>query len=366
MWDEKPIEKLTRKLLAKECGPIEGGYVFSLYEGARNPLVKDVLDEIKAYAEKGLTDHSYKHVGNVLDKAWQLLNIKDCTPHISITGMDLYCLLMSILFHDVGNIFGRDDHQKNCIQIYDHVRSEADSDNNERHIIQSIVKAHCGKTPDGSYDTIQELGIGSEQIKGHPVHVCDIAAIVRFADELAEGPQRTSSFASEHMNIPDPSKIYHKYANSVHVSIHPETNRIVLKYYIDCPENYPLEDNGNPTVDELISFILMRVEKLNQERQYARYYTEWLDPYKKLEVSLFLNNSQGAISFTSETITDIVVPSKETKTLSKYKPDLSKDKIMKKLHQVLKDQEKGQNDSTSKSSSKVPSTWWKRLFCGPH
>ena len=35
-----------------------------------------------------------------------------------LTGLELYCLLTSILFHDTGNIIDREDHQRKISQIY--------------------------------------------------------------------------------------------------------------------------------------------------------------------------------------------------------------------------------------------------------
>ena len=34
----------------------------------------------------------------------------------------------------------------------------------------------------------------TEQLEGRPVRLRELAAVLRFADELAEGPQRTSEF----------------------------------------------------------------------------------------------------------------------------------------------------------------------------
>ena len=60
----------------------------------------------------------------------------------------------------------------------------------------------------------------------------ELAAVLRFADELAEGPQRTSEFMQAEGLYESESQQFHDYANSTHILIDRGTNRIILTYEI--------------------------------------------------------------------------------------------------------------------------------------
>jgi diphthamide synthase subunit DPH2 len=97
MWQTQDLETITKERLVKERGQSEGEEKYALYLAARKKLLEDVLEEIKA-TQPGLTDHGPRHVANVLQNAHQLLG--DKVEALSAT--ELYCLILSILFHDVG------------------------------------------------------------------------------------------------------------------------------------------------------------------------------------------------------------------------------------------------------------------------
>lgn len=152
MWETTQLEKITEKQLKKECGSASGSELYSSYVTARKKLVDDILPEIKA-RQPHLTDHGSDHIKNVLNNSDKLLgkNIN------KISGMDLYCLLVSIIFHDAGNILDRDEHQSNISEIYDFARP-GNGNKHEKRIILKTVMAHCGHAPDGSKDTLKSFG----------------------------------------------------------------------------------------------------------------------------------------------------------------------------------------------------------------
>src|SRR5208337_539406 len=117
MWETRNIEKMVQRALIRERGKIEGNQKFSQYLHARDHL-EEILDQIRA-TQPTLTDHSLRHVMEVLDNAESLLGTESELKK-SFSGTDLYCLALSILFHDVGNVFNREEHQHKVAEVYDY------------------------------------------------------------------------------------------------------------------------------------------------------------------------------------------------------------------------------------------------------
>lgn len=277
MWNEQKIEKELLEKLTEECGVDRANELYADYASARNYLLDHILDRI-AGAVPDLTDHSSKHIQNVLTNTYRLLG----DDIHKLSAYELYCLCLIVFFHDVGNIKGRDDHNKNVVDVYNEVRKGNSKFNSEKRLVLEATKAHCGKAKDGSKDTLKDLSVSS--IYGEKIRTQSLAAILRFADELAEGPQRTSDYMCKYERYSIDSMIFHKYAQSTDVFIDRGGERVVLTYDIEITQ--PEED-----LKELLEFIYKRVIKLDEERLYNKYYSEFLLPFKRTEINfLFYEN----------------------------------------------------------------------------
>jgi len=291
MWNEQKIEKYLEKILKKEkeLGKEVGKEYFADYLAARKYLVEEVLPFI-SIAEPTLTDHGATHVADVLKNAWYLLTYHDeIGKHKDIkrfTSLDLYVLCLSILFHDVGNINGRDNHNQKVWDIYQAVRGDNAKYYTERDLIISAAEAHCGKTKSGSRDTLKNIKRTSYSLSGDPINFLEIVSVLRFADELAEGPQRTSDYLLRTDIITPESELYHKYAKITDVFIDRGNGRIVLTYGIDIKSETP------DSLKKLLTFVYERIIKLDEERKYTKFYSEFLVPFKKTEV-LFKFSNKG-------------------------------------------------------------------------
>jgi hypothetical protein len=286
------FEKYLEDRLIKDLGEETGKSYYANYQQAKNYLSQEIFNNIKA-VEPNLTDHSEKHIKNVLNNVWHLLDMEN-DSEVKLTCYDLYILCMSVLFHDVGNINGREDHNKKVTNVYNEVRKNNSKNFSERALILKTTKAHCGKTVTGSRDTLKEIETVSS-LSGEPIQLLEIASILRFADELAEGPQRTSDYLINSDNVPkefkvafEKSKIYHKYAQITDIFIDRGNERIVLKYHID------INSETQESLKELLSYTYERIIKLDEERKYTRFYSKYLSPFKKTEVTLnFTNNGES-------------------------------------------------------------------------
>ncbi|WP_282087156.1 HD domain-containing protein [Aquimarina algiphila] len=275
MWNTTTYEEKLGEKLKEQFGKERGEELYTQYTTARNTLVADnFFSEIKA-KEANLTDHSERHICDVLNNVEKLLG-----EQIEMfTGIELYCLALVVLFHDVGNIEGRDGHNLNIADTYNFVRKKEPRYNHERAVVIKAAQAHCGKAKDGGRDTLKDLDeVGN--LEGEKIAFRDIAAILRFADELAEGNQRTSNFMIERHKYAEKSEIFHLYAQMTEVFIDRQGGRIVLTYNIDIDS----AQHNAESLKKLLEFIYVRIIKLDEERRYAKYYCDILVPFKKTSI----------------------------------------------------------------------------------
>lgn len=266
-------EQLREKIL-EDFEEDKGLELISAYEQARSKLQQEIYPEIRG-SEPNLTDHGITHVLNVQQNAIDLLP-DDGKKKLS--GIEMYCLGMFILFHDVGNVLGREDHHNKVAKIFDRIRGTNASIRREKTLVVRATRAHTGTAQDGSRDTLKELD-EKDHLERKPVRLRELAAVLRFADELAEGPQRTSEFMQVEGLYESEAQKFHDYASSTNILIDRQNSRILITYNIDIDINRPDE------LRDFLSFIFTRIQKLNQERQYTRYYSELLEPFKLIEVT---------------------------------------------------------------------------------
>ncbi|TFB09317.1 hypothetical protein E3V36_06970 [Candidatus Marinimicrobia bacterium MT.SAG.2] len=336
-WETKQIEEITQLNLIRDLKKTKGDVVWGYYTSAREKVLTEVVDEIKGY-ESGLTDHGPRHLENVLGSIELLLGDKVK----EINGVFLYVLLQCVLFHDVGNVYGREGHNKAIKPIYDLVRGESKNsdEQEERKVILSICEAHSGTTLDGSYDTLQHV-VEITNIYGQNISPLEIASVLRFADELSEGQQRTSEFMLTNDLYKDPELYFHQYANCTKIHIDTDSERIALIYHIQLKEKLS-EDRTKLTIEELtlfLPFLYNRIWKMNQERKYTKHYCDkYLFPFKSITVSIDFYWQDNPLNIVKEFIglTDLVVPNDEEPTFIKKYPFFKIDNIISVLRANIK------------------------------
>lgn len=277
MWVESKIEKYLVESLHSCYDQQDADFYYSLYLDAKTYLCDNIYSQIPS-KEPNLTDHTEKHILNVLKNVWKLIsNNKDCICNFN--EIEILLLCVCVLFHDVGNIHGRINHNSKIADIYNAARgNKIQKCQQERLLVQKIVKAHCGKSKKGDKDTLLDVP-ESSHLFDKPIRLRELAAILRFADELAEGPQRTSQYMIDKKMIEDDSLIYHLYASITEVTIDKGDNRIILTYNID----YPLKDFS---LNDLLNFVYMRILKMDMERRYCKYYAPTLSVFLRTEASI--------------------------------------------------------------------------------
>jgi hypothetical protein len=297
-WEERPLEKHIQWLLSEKLQS-DGRRQWTLYENTRNELVTEILPWIAKYGE-GLTDHGVNHIADVIDNAALLLGFKNhydddfkIQPPHGFSPQEMLILLAGLLLHDVGNIYGRKRHNQKINDVLAKLNSWKLWPDNEKLLITTVGRAHSGKGSDGSEDTIKELSIVNNYFMKTPVRLAPIAAVIRFADELAEGEQRTSHFLIENKLIEVESVLYHQYAQITRVSIDRLGGRVALTYHLNIDNtSYPTDKSElEEHLCKLLKMVYARAAKMNHERQFARHYADVLVPFRETSISLtFLNN----------------------------------------------------------------------------
>ncbi len=247
--------------------PLIGNTYYKRYVGISDYLKDNYHKHVNAgAAARGnglLTDHGYEHVQAVARKAHSLI----CrNGKIQIDPYEVYLLLCSIQFHDIGNVFGRLDHTTANSVLLNGLGPLLGDDELEIKIILMIAQAHSGMV-DGSKDTIGRLP-EVEKISEKQVRVQLLSSILRFSDELADDRNRAARILASHEDgIPEESKIYHKYSEKLN-SVTIENNKICLEFILsvdDCTKKYTKNKKNILLFDE----ILNRSEKLYREKIYC-------------------------------------------------------------------------------------------------
>ncbi len=347
-WETIELEEIIESTLERDIGKSNGKTRYGYYTTTKKHLIDNVLQEIKAELPE-YTDHGPEHIKNVLENVLELIgNDIDKLEKIpsqdeKLNGVELYILGMSVLFHDVGNIINRKDHQKNISKIYDFARLAINTpqDQEEKKIILNICDAHTGEGLDGSKNTLKTV-IERSKIDNKAVRPNLLAPILRFADELAEGEQRTSNYMIKHLKYSKESLPFHKYANCSKVDIDRKNGRIRLTFHLNLSFKKSDVNNGSiipiNELKEFLNFIYNRIEKLNQERQYNKFYCKLLDPFKETSASFnfWYNNEQLYVPLEHIVFSDLVIPGDPQKSIVEQHPAYEPELLIKELNKSMK------------------------------
>jgi hypothetical protein len=294
-----------------------GADLFSDYVSARRFVVEEVAENIPR-AEPDLTDHGPRHIADVMRRVHELLafNLDYFSAH------EIYILAVSILFHDVGNLHGRQDHQKKVASVHVALRRDDARYRNERNAVLVIAGAHTGTTRDGSKDTLRDIDRLSFQ--GVPIRGREIASVLRLADELAEGEHRTSAYLQNIGAYSTTSAVYHAYANAVDYCVEGAgTGRIAMTFTIDLTnESGSLTVGNNVQLADLLELCYRRIVKLDQERRYCKHYCTLLSGLSETG-AWFRFYSEGQRLETGLqplVLSDLVIPGDLAKTIDGMDP----------------------------------------------
>lgn len=255
--------------------------IFRETDSHLNTKVHPYVEAGASARESGLflTDHGPDHIRMVIRRAQHLLPSTQWSlnGNEKVAGClepyEAFLLLAAIHFHDVGNWYGREGHEKRITTAMAKVPVFQELDRWEQGAIARIATCHGGNF-DGDLDTIGRLPLTdkSGDITYRPRL---IASILRLADELADERSRANQFGLQNPEHFPTCLIYHKYAFALSsVDIEPSNQQIELRFQIsqaDASRTYPIWNKKTSTFEEiyLLDYIYERTLKTYREMLYC-------------------------------------------------------------------------------------------------
>lgn len=215
-----------------------------------------------------LNDHGPEHMEKVIDRANSIIFHFEKDPP---SEFEAFLLLCAIQIHDIGNVLGRAGHERKLVDIFDNNCKSTIPDTPERRAIKNIAMAHGGKSELGK-DTISLLS-PQETIFSTQVRTRLLAAILRFADELADDATRANRAAMDLGILGTNSEIYHSYSRALHtVNVEGDSEnhdcKVSLVYELETDElkkTYLVGGHEKYLLDEIYD----RTLKMELERRYC-------------------------------------------------------------------------------------------------
>jgi hypothetical protein len=234
-----------------------------------------------------LTDHGINHVNTVIDRISQILNKATSIVAQKLDWYNAYILLAAISFHDAGMVSGREEHEKEKLrEVMKMVEALIAQDAREKRLIYKIAQVHGGKIK-GRKDTISSLD-PTFVVMNRTVYPRLLAALLRFADELADDRTRASRFLLKLNKIPKESEVFHKYAEALN-SVRVIGNLVELYFEFTISDALRQFGKGSEEV-YLFDEIKTRTNKMHYERMYCmRFLRQWVQ-IDRVRVSVTITN----------------------------------------------------------------------------
>lgn len=287
-------------------------------EVERGSLLKDLKEEADAGnpvnfdALTLLNDHGPKHIETVIQRATQLLN----TKLIEFNAREIFILLNAIQLHDIGNFYGRLNHEKGIKQVFKEGLPKVAFDNIESNYIVSVAQAHGGYIidSDGTKDKNTIGGMKAHVTSdGYEVRQRLLASLLRFADEIADDKYRAAINLLKEKKLPKGSEVFHAYSHCLDtVLVKHDIKTVELHFKV--PKNFATRKFGKinknyNTIDEvyLVDEIYNRAIKMHEERVYCSKFWKHMIDLEKIWVQIefyhpneMLENVHHDITFTIE------------------------------------------------------------------
>ena len=180
----------------------EKGQFWPKYETLRKELFEKEYQFVMSYF-KGGNEHGVGHVLRVLERLWELL---DCDALHKLNIYELYILLSATIYHDIGLLKGRTDHEVETRRIIELEGDVYVTRQKDREFIKLIAEAHS------SSQTIDDVFVNHpsepERVANFDLRHKYLSALLRLADELDEDFRRADERVRNRAEIPEESEIF--------------------------------------------------------------------------------------------------------------------------------------------------------------
>jgi len=223
------------------------------------------------------TDHGIGHINRILEKLLHFLR-----PHLPLPGNpderiidieNLNLLMHAVLWHDLGNLYGRIDHTQNIKNIFDGVKSFLYELPHQEWILK-IAEAHSG------IESIEKkVGESFVTIYDNVIYPQFLSALLRISDEIDEDCRRAEGRIFS--NVPKENEAYWQFCllNESIIPIYKKDSlsNISLEILIKCKmskKDIWAKWGKNAGEVKAIHEYIFRVNKINKERMYCNKYLQ--------------------------------------------------------------------------------------------
>lgn len=292
------------KVLEPYHSIVEKGAMVQSYDSFTNQIKEHIsnsdIDSLVQIMNKDpaiyLNQHGKGHINKVIQKAGEMISFFNTDP---LNASEVFILLCAIQIHDIGNIFGREGHERSFQTEFRKIVENIIPDTPTQKCILKIASVHGGKI-NGSKDTITESKLRIDgSLFNKSIRETVLAALLRFADELADDYSRGDLTALKLERISKESVIFHEYSKALHsVKIskneYTKTCYISLEYYVDAETLVKkFKKNGEDAL--LIDEIFERTKKMEKERRYCMRFLFPYIPLTEIKVRIEISPSYDLI-----------------------------------------------------------------------
>lgn len=288
----KPIERFaltTRSDLQTEN---QRRKAFATYVALREKICEDYLPTINS-AIPFINDHSRTHLQRVLVHIEAIISrhFVDANqpageiPRERVLGWaDTLILLNALVWHDMGNIYGREGHAKRVKECFGAVAGTLYDDDLQDHI-RRVAEAHSGK---GAIEKVIPDDDACLSYRGETINLQFLAAVLRFADELDEDQRRivqqewrTLEKDGEPLVPRASHRFWYFCEKNKKLGVEHSTGEIDTHLVVKIESHIPLEEfaqefvfksanDGKPEIKiRAMSEYFRRVFKIDDERRYC-------------------------------------------------------------------------------------------------
>jgi hypothetical protein len=199
-----PIERHSLRLSTAD----ERKKVFTCYLAMREKISTDYLPVISSKIPF-INDHTRKHLERVLSHVEEILEsnfprpssaILDIPQGRALTWADTLILLNALVWHDIGNMYGRNGHADLVLDCFSAVSGRL-YDDRLKDLISQVASAHSGE---GAIERHIPDSHAVSTYQGEEVHPQFLAAVLRFADEIDEDSRRIAPNDWQHLKVDVP------------------------------------------------------------------------------------------------------------------------------------------------------------------
>jgi len=303
--DSKLEQLLRERAQVSEGFPHATLSYWALYESMKTYIHQSFYRSAGAglAAEGGrYTRHDIEHVNDVIRTAGHLLGIKsgsNLSKAGQLNSFEVFVLLTAILLHDAGNAVRRQGHEKVALPTLRDMGNLTQLTAVELRLISTIARVHGGTTEDGDKDTIAQLILQPVAVVNNvQVHARRLAALLRFADELSENPQRADPIALKKPYISKAAVVHNLYCQVVNPIIDLPSGTITLEYDLNpslLAEDYNIDPADDTKIISLVDYIAQRIDKCEAERIYCGRFLADFVRYDRLLVKLLVHDDDDLL-----------------------------------------------------------------------